>query len=111
MNARNFILPLILIVTTSFSAGVNASTRKNADAQAQAAALLRRERVAQPAHFNKSDAAQRVIVDAHRQAAALLLGQGVRSSHSIRQTKRGSARRESDAQAQAAALLGGSRAR
>src|SRR5687767_2160856 len=99
MNARTHILSLILIATSSFSGGVNASP-ENADAHAQAAALLRGERGAPPANLTKSDAAERVIVDGHRQAAALLLGQAVRRSQSIQQTNLGSARRAIDAQAQ-----------
>jgi len=111
MNTRTLILPVILIVTTSFSGGVLASTARNADAQAQAAALLRRASVTPPAHIARSMPTQRVIADGHVQAAALLLGKAARSAYSIQQTTREPARRASDAQAHAAALLTGSRAR
>ena len=111
MNARTLILPLILNATTSFSGGLHASTVRDADAQAQAAALLRGARVTPPAHLAESAASERVITDAHQQAAALLRGQAVRGAPTTEQTKRGSARRTNDAQAHAAALLRGLRAR
>ena len=79
MNTRTLILPLILIATTSFG-GANASTVKDADAQAQAAALLRGAHVTPPAHRVESAASERVITDGHRQAEALLRGQAFATS-------------------------------
>lgn len=109
MNTRTLILPFILIAATSFSDDLSASTVKNGDAQAQAAALLRHAHVTSTTHIAESSASERVIADAHQQAAALLSGQAARKAHSVKTARRGTARRTSDAHAQAAALLQGLR--
>lgn len=107
MNTRTLILPFIFIATTSFSDDLSASTLKSGDAQAQAAALLRHAHVTPTTHIAESSASERIIADAHQQAAALLSGQAARNAHGVKTTTRGTARRTSDAHAQAAGLLQG----
>jgi hypothetical protein len=63
------------------------STVKGADAQAQAAALLRGAHVTPPAHLTELDASERVVADVHRQAAAMRFGQAGRSARSIEQNE------------------------
>lgn len=75
MNAHTLILSSILIVTTSFSGALSASTDPNADAQAQAAALLRGQAVRSAGSIEKTKhGTARGTHDAQAHAAALLRG-------------------------------------
>ena len=109
MNPCTVVLPLIFIAATSFSGLSNASPVENADAHAQAVAMLRGARVTTPANVTKSAASERVITDGQGQAVALLRGQAIVSAPGSPQPKSGSARLTGDAHSHAAALLRGSR--